>query len=620
MAENQSGTTGVALPEDFADQQQAWYKSVAKVFARTMKKDVADIPLDVWKKLVRTTYDGIDVEPLYMRADAPAESPAPGQFPFVRGGQVNDDNPGWGVTETFGEWGSVKEINDALLAALRNGTTHLVLDVKENIGPSDIKDVLADVYLDLAPIRLDAGERTAAAAKELYAALDASDADAAKSHIELAARPLTAGIDSTPSPDLEATIELAKEATSRAGDVRAIMVDAVSFSNQGATDAQEIGFALATGVEYLRKLTDAGLSVEEAFGQLAFRFAVTDDQFGQICKLRAFRELWARVAEVSGYKEGAVVPQHAVTAPVMFSQRDPYVNMLRCTVAAFAGGVGGASDVEVKTFDYALKGGNPGTSRGFAHRIARNTNLLLLEESHLGYVVDPAGGAYFVEYLTQQLADKAWEYFTTVESKGGYLAAAEYIREQLDEATEKVRNDIAHRRKKVTGINEFPNLAEKPLAKELRVEPTGVRRWAAEFESFRNRSDAYLEAHDARPTMGMIPLGPLAKHSIRTGFTANLLASGGIETLNPGQVVPGTEEFTAAAQKTDMVVICGTDAEYENSGEEAVKALREAGVKEIYLAGAPKSFEGKEATPDGYLNMKIDAAKTLDELLKKLGA
>jgi methylmalonyl-CoA mutase len=163
----------------------------------------------------------------------------------------------------------------------------------------------------------------------------------------------------------------------------------------------------------------------------------------------------------------------------MFSQRDPWVNMLRNTVAAFAGGVGGATDVEVLVFDWAISGGLPNVSRKFAHRISRNTNLLLLEESHLGHVVDPAGGSYYVEDLTSKVAEKAWAVFTDIESKGGFTAAVESgaVKALLDETHEAVRNDIAHRVKQLTAINEFPNLAEAPLPADLRVEPSNVRRW-----------------------------------------------------------------------------------------------------------------------------------------------
>lgn len=612
MTDRQPGSATTSAPADFESNQRDWYQAVAKVFARVQKKDLADIPEDVWKKLVRTTYDGVDINPLYTRADEAGEVSAPGVFPFTRGAVADPSGRiGWGVTASF-DATDATAANKAILHALNNGASHLVLQAAED---ADFSAVLRDVVLDAVPLRLQAGAATCGAAGALLAAIK----DAHHVDLELGAAPLTALVDGSAAPPLADTVELARTAAQRHG-IRAILVDAVSFSNQGATDAEEIGFALAAGVEYLRELTKAGLTTKQALGQLAFRYATSDDQFGQIAKFRAARTLWARVAEELGHPELGLAPQHALTAPVMFSQRDPWVNMLRVTVAAFAAGVGGATDVEVLPFDFAVRGGMPGVSRAFATRIARNTNLLLLEESHLGYVIDPAGGSFYVEHLTEELADKAWAVFTEVEAAGGYQAALQLITDKLAASHERVRAEIASRRKQLTGINEFPNLGEKPLPAELRVEPEGIKRWAAEFEALRNRSDAFLEANGHRPRIGLIPIGPLAKHNIRTGFTTNLLATGGIEALNPGQVTPGTDEFATAASAADIVVICGTDQEYEASGVDVVKALRAAGAGRILLAGAEKSFTGVEDAPDGYLNVKIDAAATLAELLEELGA
>ena len=174
----------------------------------------------------------------------------------------------------------------------------------------------------------------------------------------------------------------------------------------------------------------------------------------------------------------------------------------------------------------------------------------------------------------------------------------------------------------MTAINEFPNLAEKPLAADLRIEPTGVRRWGADFEALRNRSDAFFEKEEKRPVIKLAPLGPLAKHNIRTGFTTNLLASGGIQADNPGQVTPDDENFATQFKDAPIVVVCGTDAEYAENAGSAIDALRAAGVKKVLLAGAPKAVENLDdsSKPDDYLNMKIDAVSTLSGLLDELGA
>lgn len=614
--------TKTAVPEDLSGNLDTWYKAVAGVFARAQKKDVGDIPTDIWKKLIVTTPDGVDINPLYTRVDETNRQlvEVPGEFPFTRGASADQERTGWGVTETFGtDETSVKEINEAVLHALNSGTTTLAFEFSEDFTAADLPDALEGVHLNMVPLLVHAGANTTEVARELYAL--AEEAGTPFAALTLGSRPLTAQVDGTISDSVDEAIELAKNAAKRA-QVRAIVVDGSSFANQGASDAQEIGLSLAVGVDYVRRLVAAGLDAKTALSQLSFRFAITDEQFAQISKLRVARRLWARVCEVLEHPEEGSAPQHAVTARAMFSQRDPWVNMLRSTVAAFAAGVGGATDVEVRNFDDAIAGGVPGVSRNFAHRIARNTNLLLLEESHLGHVIDPAGGSYFVESFTNDLAQKAWEVFSGIEAQGGFSEAfaAGQISDMLDQTWEKTRKDIASRKKKLTGINEFPNLAETPLPAERRVEPFGVRRWAAEFEELRNRSDAFLGKTGARPSITLIPLGPLSKHNIRTGFTTNLLASGGIVSINPGQLVPGTAEFADTAKAAEIVVVCGTDQEYAETGEGAVEKLREAGLNRILLAGAPASFEGSSQAPDGYLNMTIDAAATLADLLKALGA
>ncbi len=245
----------------------------------------------------------------------------------------------------------------------------------------------------------------------------------------------------------------------------------------------------------------------------------------------------------------------------MMAQRDPWVNMLRTTLAAFAAGVGGADTVFVQPFDTAIPGGLPGIAPSFARRIARNTQLLLLEESHVGRVLDPGGGSWHVEDLTRRLAEEAWKHFQDVESRGGFADARDYVVAEIEQVRDRRSDDIAHRRTALTGVNEYPNLAETPLP--ARTGTGGVARYAAGFEALRDRSDAYLASTGARPKALLLPLGPLAEHNIRTTFAANLLASGGVETVNPGTVdAAGVADAVSAAGNPAAAVICGTDARY----------------------------------------------------------
>lgn len=275
--------------------------------------------------------------------------------------------------------------------------------------------------------------------------------------------------------------------------------------------------------------------------------------------------------------------------------------------------------MQVHPFDAAIPGGLEGTSTSFARRIARNTQLLLLEESHIGQVLDPAGGSWFVEDLTAQLAEQAWAHFQDIETRGGFVAARDYIAAQIAEVAERREDDIAHRRTAITGVNEFPNLDEKPLPQAASA--SSIARYAAGFEALRDRSDAFLASTGARPKVLLLPLGPLAEHNIRTTFASNLLASGGIEAINPGTVeAAAIAAAVADAGAPTVAVLCGTDARYGAEASDAVAAARAAGVRQVLLAGPEKAVSEAVSKPDGYLTAKIDAVEALSNLLTGLGA
>jgi methylmalonyl-CoA mutase len=344
-----------------------------------------------------------------------------------------------------------------------------------------------------------------------------------------------------------------------------------------------------------------------------------DDQFITIAKLRAGRQLWARVAEGVGAPDAGAATVHAVTSLAMMAQRDPWVNMLRCTLAAFGAGLGAADTVLVQPFDAAIPGGAPGVAPSFSRRIARNTQLLLLEESHLGRVLDPGAGSWFVEDLTEQLAQQAWTHFQAIEARGGFTGATDYLVGQIAEVAARRQADVAHRRTAVTGVNEYPNLAEQPLPQTDSA--LGVARYAAGFEALRDRSDAYLAGTGARPRALLLPLGPLAEHNIRSTFASNLLASGGIEAVNPGGVdAAGIAGAVAEAGAPGVAVICGTDARYAAEVSAVVAAAHDAGVEHVCLAGPEKAIGDAAHRPDEYLTARIDAVEALSSLLTRLGA
>jgi methylmalonyl-CoA mutase len=609
-----------AEPADPVQGRARWRTAVAGVLAKSMRRDADELGPEPERLLDTPTYEGFAIRALYTAFDALPEPALPGDWPYVRGADaLRDVNAGWKVAEAFPSNGA--DGNAAVLAALTDGVSALVLRVGQSgVSPARLDQLLAGVHLELAPVILHAGADYTAAVDVLLgliARLDAASRETVS--IDLGADPLTAPLSGRGSASLDEVVAVASRVADDAG-VRAITVDGPAFHNRGANAAWELAGSIAAGVAYLRMLDESGLAIAKALRQVSFRLAADDDQFMTIAKMRAARQLWARVAEVVGEPECGAATVHAETSLPMMTQRDPWVNMLRATLSAFAAGVGGADTVLVLPFDVAIPGGFPGMATSFSRRIARNTQLLLLEESHIGRVLDPAGGSWFVEDLTEELAQQAWQHFQAIEERGGFVSARDYLAEQIAEVAARRIDDIAHRRTAITGVSEYPNLAEPPLP-HANSGPT-IQRYAARFEALRDRSDAYLERTGRRPQVLLLPLGPLAEHNIRATFAANLLASGGIEAINPGPVEPAdVAQAVSAAGSPAVAVICGTDKRYHDGAGAVVEAARSAGISRVYLAGPEKALDDDAAhRPDEYLTAKVDAVEALSNLLTRLGA
>jgi methylmalonyl-CoA mutase len=594
---------GLALAAEFPDAtHEQWQHLVAGVLRRSGKEVSGDAAEDA---LATVLEDGLGTRPLYTARDAAPDPGLPGFAPFVRGGRAQGNTVGgWDVRQrhTAADGGAV-------LTDLENGVTSLWLVLGEGSGipVSALGRMLDGVYLDLAPVVLDAGGEVESAARELLRIHEERGLapDAARGN--LGADPLGYEARTGRSYEMAAVAGLARRCAEEYPGLRALTVDALPYHEAGGSAAQELGCSLATGVAYLRELTDAGLSVEQACGQLEFRYAATADQFLTIAKLRAARRLWARVAEVCGAPRAGAQLQHAVTSPVMMTRRDPWVNMLRTTIATLAAGAGGADAVTVLPFDHAL-----GLPDGFARRIARNTSTILIEESHLSRVIDPAGGSWYVERLTDELAHAGWEFFRTLERAGGQAAALRsgMVRDRLAETWSVRGAKLAARREPVTGVSEFPHLAEKPVVREPAPEPPSgglprVRRDEA-YEALRARSDAHLAATGARPRVYLAALGPAAAHTARLTFAANLFQAGGIEPVTEG----GFAESGARE-----VCLCSSDALYEEQAEAAVRELRAAGAAHVFLAGRPGPYEGV----DTYVFAGCDAVTVLAATLDRMG-
>jgi methylmalonyl-CoA mutase len=542
------------------------------------------------EKLVRRTPEGIPVAPLYTAADVADLPPVgvPGRPPFVRGATPDGPVPdGWDVRQRHDD-PDPGVVHDAVLADLENGVTSIWLATGDG---SELPTVLDGVLLDLAPVALDTGGADTGAADAYLAHAGGVLADPAALLGTLGLDPIGLRARTGVGPDVASIVPVAKRVAADHPLVRAIVVDAVGVHAAGGADAQELGFSMAAGVAYLRALTDAGLDIATAARLLEFRYAATDEQFPTIAKLRAARRLWARVLSACDAPDAGGQHQHAVSSPTMLTRRDPYVNLLRGTIAGFAAGVGGADAVTVAPFDAAL-----GASTPFSRRVARNTQALLIQEAHLARVVDPAGGAWLVESLTDGLARAAWAFFQEIEAAGGAVIALDsgLVAARVEKVREAREKAVATRRTPITGVSEFPDLAEVPVERVARASrPNGglpVYRPAAPYEAYRDRSDAVLAATGARPTAFLATLGPLATYSTRASFARNLLAAGGIDTVEAGptETAGAVAEAWDRAQEqtpTPVAVLCSSDALYAERGEAAAAALRAAGARRILVAG-----------------------------------
>jgi methylmalonyl-CoA mutase len=635
LLRKQEQSVSIDVPE-LADLEQVrgrWRSAVAGVLAKSTRKEPAELGDEPEQLLDAPTYDGFAIRPLYTAFDELPEPSLPGEWPYLRGGDaLRDVKSGWKVTEEFPAAGApgaaAGEANAAVLSALGDGVSALLIRVGESgAAPGELDGLLEGVHLGMAPVILDAGADYPAACDVMLALLAEVEPDQRSTpSIDLGADPLTASLSGRPAPAVEDVVAVAARVAGHHG-VRSITVDGPAFHNLGANATWELAGSVAAAVAYLRVLTESGIAVGQALRQISFRLAADDDQFMTLAKMRAVRQLWARVAEVVGDPEGGGAVVHAETSLPMMTQRDPWVNILRSTLAAFGAGVGGADTVLVFPFDVAIPGGFPGTARSFARRIARNTQLLLLEESHVGRVLDPAGGSWFVEDLTEQLAQQAWRHFQAIEAHGGFVDARDFIAGQIAEIAAKRADDIAHRRTAITGVNEFPNLAEPALPQgDSQASVGNLQRYAAAFEALRDRSDVFAARTGERPRALLLPLGPLAENNVRATFASNLLASGGIEAINPGTVdaggVAGAVGEIAAAGPLAVAVICGTDKRYQYEAAGIVAAARNAGISRIYLAGPEKAVADIAVAdrPDEYLTAKINAVEALSSLLTRLGA
>ncbi len=582
-----------------------------------------------FETLVSKTYDDIAIAPLYPRAkdDAPrALRSQPGPWSIVQ----RIDHP------------DVSEANKQALSDLENGATGLQLVFAGSGGDygfglpdaseATIARVLDGVYLETGvAIELDLGATTRDAALEIARLIEKRSIDPALTNVGFGLNPLGGIARGAIKPEEWPSIaprfaEYARGLQNRGFSRRTCTADGRIVHAAGGSEVQELAFTLAVAIAYLRALEAGGVDLAAARKMISFRLAADADQFCTIAKFRALRRLWARVEEACGLT-ASPLHLHAETAWRMMTRNDPHVNLLRTTMAVFSAALGGADSISVLPFTQAL-----GLPEANARRLARNTQLVLLEESHLDKVLDPAAGSGGYEALTQQFCDRAWDMFQEIEREGGVhkALASGSFQARVAATRARRRERVARRLDPLTGASEFPILDEVPVAVlkplELRAADDDKTRLmpmrlAEAFERLRAAADAMAQK-STRPAIFFANLGSLATFAARAMFAKNFFAAGGFASIDTdGFAEPQDAAAAFKDSGAKLACICGSDAVYAQKAIATARALVEAGAKAIYLAGRPRESEAelRKAGITDFVYAGCDAVRVLQDAQRRIG-
>jgi methylmalonyl-CoA mutase len=558
-----------------------------------------------FEKLVGKTYDGLKINPIYRRAKG--VTPIAGRAAAAP----------WQVMQRIDHPDAAKA-NALALHELENGATGLEIEFAGGAGargfgvadasPETLKRLFDGVIFDAGiSIALNPVLGRENAGTNLAELVEAQRVDPAKVNLRINYQALST--IAVRGQAVAAWAEMEKPFAKVVGGLIGrgfkgpfVLADGRPVHDAGGSEAQELAFALALALAYLRTLEAGGIALEAARAAISFRLSADADQFLTMAKFRALRLLWARVETACGLVPKPVFIA-AETAWRMLTQRDPYVNMLRATMATFAAGLAGANAVTGLPHTLAL-----GLPDAFARRVARNTQLVLLEESNLAKVSDPAAGSGGIENLTQELCGTAWALFQEIEKTGGVFPALQQgLIQGKVAATRKAREaNIARRRDVLTGASEFPNLHEVHVAVEdvkpvapvvdakaaITFDPLQAVRLAAPFERLRDRSDLILKDRGKRPRVFLAKLGTAADFTARASFAKNFFETGGIEAVD-SDGFSDTTALAAACTSSGaaLVCLCSSDKVYAQHAVAATQALQNAGAKHIYFAGRPGEQE-----------------------------
>ena len=585
---------------------------------------------DFQKRLVWRTNEGFNVQPFYRREDlANLKTPdaLPGEFPFVRGNKK--DSNAWYVRQNI-VVDDPAEANKKALDILMKGVDSIGFRLGHaELSAEYIETLLKDIRLDIVEVSYRACQRHALQLADLLVAyFEKMGYDKEKIVGGLGFDPiermLMKGKDTTMLlPNMPQLVEKLKDYP----NLRCVMVHSDLLNNSGAYIVQEMGYALAWGNEYLQQLVDAGIDADLAASKIKFYMGISENYFMEIAKFRASRLLWAQIVKQYDPKndDSCKMIINASTSTYNQTVFDSYVNLLRSQTEAMSAALGGVHSMVVTPFDAPYE-----KATDFSERIARNQQLLIKEESHFDRIVDPSAGSYYIEHLTDALAQEAWKLFLKVEEEGGFLEAVKKgtVQDAINATNEKRHGDAAKRKEFILGTNQFPNFTEKsdgkqPLACDCSCTHTGdanvpalkINRLASDFETLRLTTEKAAKV----PTAFMLTIGNLAMRQARAQFSCNFLACAGYKVIDNLGFKTVEEGVDAALEaKADIVVICSSDDEYAEYAIPAYKYLN--GRAMFVVAGAPACMDDlKAAGIENFIHVKCNVLETLKEYNQKLG-
>jgi len=579
---------------------------------------------DFDRKLVWRTLEGINVQPFYRSEDLEGIDyleQVPGDFPYVRGNKTSNE---WYIRQDI-DAKNIEAANNKALDVLMKGVNSLgfCIEKGKKLSEEEITALLKDIALDC----LDINFEPAHSSKEIIAFVkkNAEKATGSVNYDALGKFAITGAFCESAEKSFDFATELIKDAAALS-NFKVIGVNGRNFNNAGANIVEDLAFTLAMGNEYLSELTERGLSVDEIAQKMKFNIAVGGNYFMEMAKIRAARLLWSKIVEAyePNDKAAAKMSIHAETSQWNKTAYDPYVNMLRTQTEAMSGVIAGVDSFTVKPFNVAFE-----ESTEFSERIARNQQILLKEEAYFDKIVDPAAGSYYIENLTNSIAEHAWKLFLEVQEKGGFIAAmkAGFIQGKINETVDTRNKNIARRKDTYLGTNQFPNFNEvladlnaKALesvnlkAENAIIEPLTIQRGSQTFENLRFKTDK----SGRRPKVFMMTMGNLNFRLARAQFSSNFFAVAGFEPID-NNGFPTVEEGVKAAMdvKADIVVLCSSDDEYAEWAPAAYELLKDKAI--FVVAGAPAcADELKAKGVTNFINVKTNVLEELTRYQKEL--